>query len=204
MSEKRKIERRKRREPASNKLSLHTALLHKGYFDKDNNWNSLISLSKYPGKIFRNRVEVLIFNEKNQIFLCKEKNFYRVPGGSVEKDIPNHKQVMLEAKQEAKLNIENVKFSGIDYVRFFNKPFVVFNSSIYWDGVHNIIYTADYVSKYKGDVKVSLKDSHMLRYGKFYNIRDVYDFLKPEYKKIINKKFEQKRKYRSQEKKKPW
>lgn len=44
----------------------------------------------------------------------------------------------------------------------------------------------------------------MLRYGKFYNIRDVYDFLKPEYKKIINKKFEQKRKYRSQEKKKPW
>ena len=60
MSEKRKIERRKRREPASNKLSLHTALLHKGYFDKDNNWNSLISLSKYPGKIFRNRVEVLI------------------------------------------------------------------------------------------------------------------------------------------------
>ena len=203
MSEKKKKYYRGR-EPASCKLDLRSALLHKGYFDKDNNWNSLITISKHPGKIFRNRVEVLIFNNKNQIFLCKEKNYFRIPGGSVEKTIPNYQQVILEAKQEAKINIGNVKFSGIDYVRFFNKPFIAHDSSIYWDGVHNMVYTADYVSRYKGDVKSSLKDGHMLKYGKFYNIRDVYDYLKPEYKRVINKRFEQKRKYRSQSKDKQW
>lgn len=204
MSEKKRLEKRKRREPASKKISLHSALLHKGYYDKDNNWNSLISLSEYPGKIFRNRVEVLIFNDKDQIFLCKEKTHYRIPGGSVERDIPNFKQVALEAKQEAKLNIKNVHFSGIDYIRFFNKPFVVYESPIYWDGVHNILYTADYVSRFHGDIKTSLKDGNMLRYGKFYNIRDVYDFLKPEYKKVINKRRVQKRKYKDQKKIKQW
>lgn len=184
----------RKRSPASSKLTLHTALLHKGYYDRSNNWNSLIMNDKYPGKIFRNRVEVLIFNEKNQVFLCRDRFHFRVPGGSSEKDIPNHQQVILEARQEAKINIKNVQHSGVEYVRFFNKPFIAWGSPIYWDGVYNITYTAEYHSRYNGTVSANLKDDHMLHYGKFYNIRDVYPYLKPEYKKTINNRKEQKRK----------
>lgn len=182
---KQKDIRRKKRTPASSKLTMHNALTHKGYYDKENNWNSLVTINKHRGKVFRDRVEVLIFNSKGQLYLCKENGYFRVPGGSVEKNIPNYKQVQLEALQEAKMNITNIHNTGIHYVRFFNKPYIPYNSSIYWDGVHNNVYTAEFVSRYNGDVKKSLKDMSMVRHGKFYDLRDVYDYLKPEYKKAI-------------------
>ncbi|MDD3121988.1 MAG: NUDIX hydrolase [Candidatus Izemoplasmatales bacterium] len=194
MSEKRKKEKRAMRTPASPKITMHSALLHKGYFDRNNNWNSLVTISKFPGKIFRNRVEVLIFNHKGQVFLCREKNYFRVPGGSVERDVANHQQVVLEARQEARINIKNVKFSGIDYIRLFNKPFVAYDSSIYWDGVHNILYVADYSSEFDGYINKNLKDNHMSKYGRFYNVKDVYHYLKPEFQKAIDRRLEQKRK----------
>lgn len=178
---------REKRAPASEKISIHTALTHKGYYDKNNNWNSLTTLSKYPGKIFRNRVEVLIFNKRGQIYLCKEKGFYRVPGGSVEKERNNFQQVISEAKEEARINISNVQSTGISYVRFFSKPYTIQGSSIYWDGVYNTVYAAEYVSRYTGNIKKSLKDNHMMKSGRFYDIDDVFFYLKPEYRKVISR-----------------
>lgn len=178
---------RERRAPASDKITMHSALSHKGYYDKDNNWNALTTVSKFPGKVFRNRVEVLIFNKRGQIYLCKEKGFYRVPGGSIEKNKNNFEQVISEAKEEARLNIVNVQSTGITYIRFFSKPYTLPGSSIYWDGVQNKIYTAEYSSRYNGNIKKSLKDGHMVKTGKFYNIEDVFFYLKPEYRKVISK-----------------
>lgn len=179
--------KREKRAPAKEKITIHNALTHKGYYDKDNNWNSLTTVSKFPGKVFRNRVEVLIFNDRDQIYLCREKNYYRVPGGSTEKNRNNAEQVVLEAKEEARLNITNVRSAGISYVRLFSKPYTLPGSSIYWDGVQNHVYVADYVSRYRGNIKKSLKDNNMVKQGKFYDIDKVFFYLKPEYRKIISR-----------------
>ena len=62
--------RKRNREPAKKKLTMDKVIRDRGYYDIHNNWNSITTLSDYPNKYFRERVEVLIFNEKKQIFLC--------------------------------------------------------------------------------------------------------------------------------------
>ena len=56
------------RVPASKNLTMDMALKRKGYYDKTNNWNSLLTLDEYPEKVFRDRVEVLIFKGKTNNF----------------------------------------------------------------------------------------------------------------------------------------
>lgn len=178
--------RKRNREPAKKKLTMDKVIRDRGYYDIHNNWNSIITLSDYPNKYFRERVEVLIFNEKKQIFLCKEKGYYRVPGGSVERYVSNRKQVAMESKEEARIVIQNIHHSGINYIRLFSHKFVPYNSSIYWDGVYNHVYYAEYKSEYTGNIKRSLKDNFMYNNGQFYDTFKIYPYLKPEYKKIIN------------------
>ena len=174
------------RVPASKNLTMDMALKRKGYYDKTNNWNSLLTLDEYPEKVFRDRVEVLIFKGKNHVYLCREKYFYRVPGGSVERGVPSYKQAYNEAKQESHILIKDIKFSGIVYVRLFSKQYVPKNSLIHWDGVRNSIYTAQYDGVYDGDITPCLRDNFMLKNGKFYRISDVYFDLKPEYRHVID------------------
>lgn len=178
--------RKRNREPAKKKLTMDKVIRDRGYYDIHNNWNSITTLSDYPNKYFRERVEVLIFNEKKQIFLCKEKGYYRVPGGSVERYVSNRKQVAMESKEEARIVIKNIHHSGINYIRLFSHKFVPYNSSIYWDGVYNHVYYAEYKSEYTGNIKRSLKDNFMYNNGQFYDTFRIYPYLKPEYKKIIN------------------
>lgn len=178
--------RKRNREPAKKKLTMDKVIRDRGYYDIHNNWNSITTLSDYPNKYFRERVEVLIFNEKKQIFLCKEKGYYRVPGGSVERYVSNRKQVAMESKEEARIEIQNIHHSGINYIRLFSHKFVPYNSSIYWDGVYNHVYYAEYKSEYTGNIKRSLKDNFMYNNGQFYDTFKIYPYLKPEYKKIIN------------------
>ena len=178
--------RKRNREPAKKKLTMDKVIRDRGYYDIHNNWNSITTLSDYPNKYFRERVEVLIFNEKKQIFLCKEKGYYRVPGGSVERYVSNRKQVAMESKEEARIVIQNIHHSGINYIRLFSHKFVPYNSSIYWDGVYNHVYYAEYKSEYTGNIKRSLKDNFMYNNGQFYDTFKIYPYLKPEYKKIIN------------------
>lgn len=180
------LARKRNREPAKKKLTMDKIIRDRGYYDIHNNWNSITTLRDYPNKYFRERVEVLIFNEKKQIFLCKEKGYYRVPGGSVERYVSNRKQVAMESKEEARIEIQNVHHSGINYVRLFSHKFVPYNSSIYWDGVYNHVYYAEYKSDYTGGIKKSLKDNFMYNNGQFYDTFKIYPYLKPEYKKIIN------------------
>ena len=178
--------RKRNREPAKKKLTMDKVVRDKGYYDIHNNWNSITTLKEYPNKYFRERVEVLIFNKNKQIFLCKEKGYFRVPGGSVERYVSNRKQVAMESKEEARIIIQNVRHSGVNYTRLFSHKFIPHNSSIYWDGVYNHVYYAEYKSMYDGKIKKSLKDNFMYNNGRFYDAHKVFPYLKPEYKKIIS------------------
>ena len=172
--------------PASKRVTLPVALKHKGYYDKSNSWNSLITLEEYPERIFRDRVEVLIFKGRDQIYLCREKHFFRVPGGSKEKGVSSYNQVYNEAKQEAHLLIKNIRYSGVTYVRLLSKPYTLQQSDIYWDGVRNSVFTAQFDDIYNGNISPYLRDNFMLRTGKFYDVHEVFHSLKPEYRKVIS------------------
>lgn len=178
------MKRSERRSPANKKLTMDKALKSKGYYDRNSNWNSLTTLPGYPNCVFRQRVEVLIF-KGNQIFLCPEKNFYRVPGGSIEKNVRDSDQVRNEAREEGRLEISDIIYSGVSYVRVFNVPYHPSSGNIWWNGVHNRVYIAKYAGDYEGPIKSSLKDQKMLRNGRFYDIEEVYPKLKLEYRRII-------------------
>lgn len=180
------MSRKEKRSPENKRLTIEKALNRKGYYDKNHNWNSMTTLPGYPPEyVFRNRVEVLIFNG-DDIFLCQERNFFRVPGGSVERGVKDSEQVRNEAREEARLEIKNVRNTGIHYTRVFGSPYRPANSSIYWNGVHNTIYVADYAGDYEGPIANCLKDQKMLKNGKFYKIDEVFPYLKSEYRKVIS------------------
>lgn len=184
------MKRSEKRSPANKRLTMAKAIKNKGYYDICNNWNSLTTLHNHPGYVFRQRVEVLIFKDRNKIFLCPEKNFYRVPGGSIEKHVLDSDQVRNEAREEARVEICDIVYSGIDYIRIFGVPYTPASGRISWDGVHNMVYTANYAGDYDGPIKSSLKDQKMLKNGKFYEISEIFPRLKLEYRRVIQSKIE--------------
>ena len=70
-----------KRTPLDPNITLEEIIKNEGYYDVNKNWNSIKTFDRYPGKIFRARVEVLIFNDKNEIYMVTYKGGkYRVPG----------------------------------------------------------------------------------------------------------------------------
>ncbi len=185
-------ERRKKRVPAREKLNMFHALQERGYYDKNNNWNSLVTIPEYPDKVFRDRVEVLIFDIAGRVYLCKEKTFFRVPGGSTERDKSNVEQAILECKQEAKINICGIRNTGITYVRLFSKPYYPYASQVHWDGVRNTIYLANFKSWYDGIIGPSVRDVKMEKNGRFYKVNEIYNLIKPEFQEAIRQRFKHK------------
>ena len=74
----------RKRFPKDKNLTIEQAILNTGYYDIDNNWNSLLTFPQYPGMVFRGRVEVFIFDKNNDVFMALYNNHYRIPGGSIE------------------------------------------------------------------------------------------------------------------------
>ena len=58
-----------KRTPLDPNITLEEIIRNEGYYDVNKNWNSIKTFDRYPGKIFRARVEVLIFNDKNEIYM---------------------------------------------------------------------------------------------------------------------------------------
>lgn len=169
--------------------TMENIIRNKGYYDINGNWNSIVQVIGYDGYVFRERVEVIIF-KGNKIYMCMENNShtvkYRIPGGSTEKNVINIDQVINEAREEAKILIKDVKCTGISYINLFSHRRSASNNFIRWDGTYNTIYIANYNSDYKGKVNPTTFDHNMYNYGKFYKLKDVYNILTPNHKKVID------------------
>lgn len=153
--------------------------------EKSNRWNSLV---KIDNKNYRERCEVLIFKE-NKVFLAKKnKDDYKVPGGSTEPDKTISSQAIREVQEEAGINIKNIKYfmtyrSEYKFVPDWVKKFP---KDKQWIGHFNHLFIADYDGKYTGEVESVDKDPFIYNNGKFYNIDDVKDKLKPEFKFVLD------------------
>ena len=170
-------------------ISREEAIRDGGFYDNDGIWNSIIEVDGYDNMIFRKRVEVLILDDSGNIYLNKKRDSYRIPGGSSEKGIDDAIQAANEAKEEARLLIKDVVYTGIHYIKVHDKEYIKTcwfkDLPIVWDGQYTKVYIAKYNKKYNGHINKLDTDEDMFRNGRFYPIKSVYNILKPEHRKAL-------------------
>lgn len=166
------------------------AIIECGFYNSNNQWNSILYLG--DDKVYRGRVETLIIKQDKFIFLKflpKERQTsslkYLVPGGSIEKDVPNIIQAVNECKEEAYMRVKKIKYSGIVYNEDRVPPKYALSEKVNWTALHTEVYTAEYDGKYTGYIDLADRDS-ILASGKFYNIYNVYKYLKPAHREALD------------------
>lgn len=146
------------------------------------------SIAVIDGKNYRNRVECLIF-KNGKIFLAKDRyGKFIIPGGSAEDGISNIDQVANECKEEARICIKNIIDTNISYITHYENgriPNYVKSLEHQWIGWYSTVFVAEFDTKYKGYIRDCDKDKRYLS-GRFYNIPDVINDLREEWKDAIN------------------
>ena len=156
-----------------------------GAYDAHGKWNAAVDVD---GRTYRYRVECLIING-DKVFVSLDKNGNLIiPGGSAEKDIDDITQVANECREEARINIKNPIYTGIDRIQGC-PPHISKHKSVLpfeYDGSLSKVYVAEYDSDYNGYIDEYDKDEKMIR-GKFVPSKDVINRLKPEWREALNK-----------------
>ena len=138
-----------------------------GVYSKSGVWNDILWIRNKP---YRERAEVLILNDNNEVFLEIRGNDYRLPGGSIERRLKRtgKKQVYEEAKEEARIIIKDTIDSGIIYK--IDKPPAKWeiDEGLSYEGKITSIYIAKYDKRYKGFIHKIDRDDKMVKNGKFY------------------------------------
>lgn len=171
----------KKRIPIDNKIDIDKFLRYGGYYDVNNNWNSIVEVEGYPGKIFRGRVEVFLFKDNKVYIDLSSGNKYRIPGGSFDINKSHKRQVFDEIKEETKIISKNILYTGLSYVTQFVKLNKITRYRMSWDGTYNEVYVAEYDKLYNGFIKTSVYDKNMHMNGGFYSLYDIAAILKPEH-----------------------
>ena len=155
-----------------------------GAYDAHGKWNAAVDVD---GRTYRYRVECLVINgDKVFVSLDKHGNLI-IPGGSAEKDIDDITQVANECREEARINIKNPIYTGIDRIQGC-PPHISKHKSVLpfeYDGSLSKVYVAEYDSDYNGYIDEYDKDEKMIR-GKFVPLKDVINRLKPEWINALN------------------
>lgn len=152
-----------------------------GFYSKDGKcWNSVIS---YNGKKYRHKVETIVFDNENKIYMRIKNNECIFPGGSTEKDVPNIVQAENEVKEEARIKIKDIKYTGVNYIK--NVDFNIEGHD--YDGCYIEVYIAKYNGDFIGYIAPTDRDDDMYRHGNFYKFDDVADLLYGVHKNIILK-----------------
>lgn len=184
----------------SYEISIEEIRKNGGYYDINGLWNSIMITN--DNKFLRERVETFIFkidqNRELQVYLrLNDDNTYRIPGGSVTKGIPDKKQAYLECKEEARIIVKDMEYTGIHYIREFencneigyNEPDKMLNF-IKWHGTYNKVYIGFFEAEYHGDIKRIDQDNDMYNNGKFYLIKDILPIINDNHKPIFDRVIE--------------
>lgn len=152
--------------------------------------NTIVNIDGYD-KPLRAKSEVIIFDGKDNtsIFLRRvdKKGYYKLPGGTWNKDEDPKDAAIRETKEEARINIKNVNYvttriePNIDQKKYTKD----IPDNLKWDGYYCQIYTAEYDSPFTGYVDKVDEDKDLTYNGRFYPINEVYDKLRPEHKEAI-------------------
>jgi 8-oxo-dGTP pyrophosphatase MutT (NUDIX family) len=162
-------------------------------------WNAIEWIE---GKAHRRRVDCLILNSLGQLFIFNDHKktawynplkFYRVPGGSLEKNLTLEEVASLESKEEAGIVIppRAWKNSGLSYT--VKVPWkkdkiakdIFKQSKVKMVGGKTYIMIGTYLGK-TDESAVEAADNDMYKYGKFVDIETVSNILFKEHKQALN------------------
>ena len=173
------------RTPIDKSMTVQKAISQGGYYNTDGDWNNIMIFDDYPGKLFRGRVEVLILKDGKLFMFLKDNNNYRIPGGGFDKGVLNADQAFIETKEEAKLIIGNVRFTGVTYIHIYYTIWKAKDNEIPYDGTYNEVYIADYKGEYEGYIRKGLSDMELTHKGKFYELSEVENILYDHHKQAL-------------------
>ena len=171
--------------PIDPSMTIQKAVSQGGYYNTDGDWNNVMTLDDHPGKLFRGRVEVLILKNGRLFMYMKGNGGYRIPGGGFDKGVLNKDQAFIETKEEAKLIVGNIRYSGVTYTQLFDEPWVNDDKEIPYDGNYNEVYVATYKDDYHGYIRKGLSDMELTNKGKFYDLSAVEHILKEPHKQAL-------------------
>ncbi len=171
--------------PIDKSMTKEKAISQGGYYNTDGDWNCVLTLDGYPDKIFRGRVEVLVLKDGKLFMFLKEDGKYRIPGGGFDRGVLNKDQAFIETKEEAKLIIGNIRYTGVTYTHLYDEIWGNSENAILYDGTHNEVYIADYKADYEGYIRKGLSDMELTNKGKFYDIDEVKDILREPHKQAL-------------------
>lgn len=179
-------EEREKRTPLDPNITLEEIINNQGYYDINHNWNAIITFSDKPNKIFRYRVEVIILNKRNDIYMVAYNDgTYRLPGGGVEKDRSYKYQVEKESEEETGIRLGKIFNTETSYFRYFNNKYK--ECPIHWDGTYTKIYVAYFKDWYYGKIKDSLRDNEMRYKGRFLPYEYAINILNDHHIKALDK-----------------
>lgn len=171
--------------PIDKSMTKEKAIKQGGYYNTDGDWNNIIVLNEYPDKILRGRVETLILKDGKLFMFLKDNNTYRIPGGGFDKGVLNIDQAFMETKEEAKIIIDNIRYSGVSYVHIYDEIWKKSDDEISYDGTYNEVYVADFKDNYHGYIRKGLSDMELTNKGQFYDLDDVKNILKEPHKQAL-------------------
>lgn len=169
----------RKRIPLDKNLSISDIVRNKGYYDIDGNWNSILTSDQYPGMLFRGRVEVFIFDKYNNVYMNIRNGHYRIPGGSWDHNRSHKYQVEQEAKEEARVVLGKITYTGYSYYNFFKKKYL--SSPVHWDGSYNEVYIGYFKKWYTGYIKKCVRDFDMDKNGRFVPFEYAANILTPNH-----------------------
>lgn len=172
------------RTPADKSMTKEKAISQGGYYNTDGDWNSIVVLDDYPGKVLRGRVETLIIKD-GKVFMLINNNKYRIPGGGFDRGVSNIDQAFMETKEEAKLIIDNIRYSGVTYIEIYDEVWPHEDHEIPYEGTYNEVYVADYKDEFHGYIRKGLSDMKLTNEGKFYEISEVENILKKPHRQAL-------------------
>lgn len=143
----------------------------------DGVWNSVIYKN---GRAFRERVEILVLDNKDRVFIGRKSNGeYTIPGGSTEPDVSWEKQVIAECQEEALFTPKNLKYAET-YERMYGEDFQIgeWMKTVPCNYVGTIthLFIGEYGKPYRKYVAPKNR-SAALAAGKFVDAKEIEDEL---------------------------
>lgn len=150
-------------------------------------WNSIIW--GQDGKPYRERLEILVIDNKDRVYVDKLTNdergrIYRLPGGSSEETLSLVEAVIKEAEEEARLKVTRVMDVNVSHTSIYtdeNRPkwhkYLKDDYDFEYAGVINKVFVGMYDGEHKGHIEEHDRDAKMAKNGKFYPINKIRKML---------------------------
>jgi len=139
-------------------------------------WNPIQWIN---GLAFRNRVDVLVINDENKVFVRKyDKDNYRLPGGGIEEILSIEETAIKETEEEAGLKIKDVYDTQLSYIKKYTKltdklQLIKDQLGFEYFGVINRVVRGTLDKDFVGHIDDHDKDNDLIKNGKFINMDEV-------------------------------